>query len=156
MFEFSWWPALILLPLPIVIRLVLPAKAKSAQAALYFPHVTQVSQSTGVKGQGSIVRVVLTSIAWIALVIASARPIWLGEPISIPSEGRDLMLAVDLSTSMRQQDMVVNGRRVDRLEMVKSVMDDFIDRRVGDRVGLILFGDTAYLQAPLTFDRNIV
>jgi len=156
MFEFIWWPLLILLPLPIIIRFVLPVKAKSAQAALYFPHATQVTQSTGVKGRGSLVRLILMSIAWIALSVASARPIWFGEPISIPSEGRDLMLAVDLSTSMRQQDMEVNGRRVDRLEMVKSVMDDFIDRRVGDRIGLILFGNTAYLQAPLTFDRNIV
>lgn len=156
MFEFSWWQILVLLPLPIIIRLVLPAKAKSAQAALYFPNVTKVTQSAGVKGQTSTTRLVLMSIVWIALVLASARPIWFGEPISIPSEGRDLMLAVDLSTSMRQQDMVVNGNRVDRLEMVKSVMDDFIDRRVGDRIGLILFGNTAYLQAPLTFDRNII
>lgn len=156
MFEFSWWQMLGLLPLPIIIRLILPAKAKSAQAALYFPHVTQVSQSTGIKGQTSLLRVMLMSIAWIALVVASARPIWFGEPISIPSQGRDLMLAVDLSTSMRQQDMVVNGQRVDRLDMVKSVMDGFINRRVGDRIGLILFGNTAYLQTPLTFDRNIV
>jgi Ca-activated chloride channel family protein len=156
MFEFVWWPLLGLLPLPILVRLLLPAKAKSAHVALYFPHVKQVTQATGNKRKRSILRVLILSIAWVALVIASARPIWFGEPIAIPSEGRDLMLAVDLSTSMRQQDMQVNGQRVDRLEMVKSVMDDFIGRRVGDRIGLILFGDTAYLQAPLTFDRNIV
>ena len=156
MFEFHWWQLLLLLPLPIIVRFIFPTTAKNAQAALYFPHVSQVSQSTGVKGQTSKTRIALMSLAWIALVIASARPIWFGEPISIPSEGRDLMLAVDLSTSMRQQDMLVGGQRVDRLEMVKSVMEDFIDRRVGDRIGLILFGDTAYLQAPLTFDRNIV
>lgn len=156
MFEFQWWQLLLLLPLPIIIRLILPRKAKNAQAALYFPHVSQVSQSTGVKGQTSKARIALMSLAWLALVISSARPIWFGEPIAIPNEGRDLMLAVDLSTSMRQQDMVVRGQTVDRLEMVKSVMDDFIDRRVGDRIGLILFGNTAYLQAPLTFDRNIV
>lgn len=156
MLEFSWWPIFILLPLPIIIHFFVPAKEKSAQAALYFPHITQVSQSTKVKTQGSLLRVTFMSIVWITLVVAAARPIWFGEPISIPSEGRDLMLAVDLSTSMRQQDMVVGNSRVDRLEMVKSVMDDFIDRRVGDRLGLILFGDTAYLQAPLTFDRNII
>jgi Ca-activated chloride channel family protein len=156
MFEFVWWPLLFVLPLPILVRWLVPAKSKDAQVALYFPHVTQVAQSSGRKTGGSVIKLIIVSIAWIALVIASARPIWFGEPIAIPSEGRDLMLAVDLSTSMRQQDMVVNSRRVDRLEMVKSVMDDFIDRRIGDRIGLILFGDTAYLQAPLTFDRSIV
>jgi Ca-activated chloride channel family protein len=156
MFEFVWWALLALLPLPILVRLLLPAKPKSAQVALYFPNVTQVAESTQNKSKSSYTRLMLMSIAWIALVLACARPIWFGEPIAIPSEGRELMLAVDLSTSMRQQDMVVNGQRVDRLEMVKYVMDDFIDRRVGDRLGLILFGDTAYLQAPLTFDRNII
>ncbi|MGK0371315.1 MAG: Ca-activated chloride channel family protein, partial [Glaciecola sp.] len=121
MFEFVWWPLLALLPLPILVRLLMPAKAKNAQIALYFPHVTQVAQSTEHKSKSSYAHLLLISIAWIALVFASARPIWFGEPIAIPSEGRDLMLAVDLSTSMRQQDMVVNGQRVDRLEMVKSV-----------------------------------
>ena len=52
--------------------------------------------------------------------------------------------------------MVVNGQEVDRLVMVKTVLGDFIQRRIGDRIGLILFADTAYLQAPLTFDRTTV
>ena len=156
MLEFIWWPLFVLLPLPIVVRLLVPAKNKSAQVALYFPHITQVSSSTQIKRTASYARLAVMAIAWCALVTASARPIWFGEPIAIPSEGRDLMIAVDLSTSMRQQDMVVSGQRVDRLAMVKSVMDEFIDRRVGDRLGLILFGDTAYLQAPLTFDRSII
>ncbi|GAB55652.1 hypothetical protein GPUN_1532 [Glaciecola punicea ACAM 611] len=156
MFEFVWWPLLALLPLPLLLRYLLPAKKKNAQVALYFPHVTELAQSQNKKIRSSIGRALILSIAWIALVFASARPIWFGDPIAIPSEGRDLMLAVDLSTSMRQKDMLVNGQGVDRLEMVKSVMDDFIERRVGDRIGLILFGDTAYLQAPLTFDRNII
>lgn len=156
MFEFVWWPILFAIPLPFLVRWLLPAKAKNTQVALYFPHVSEVAGTAMAKVRASFFKLLIMSIAWLALVVASARPIWFGEPIAIPSEGRDLMLAVDLSTSMRQQDMVVAGRRVDRLEMVKSVMDEFIDRRVGDRIGLILFGDTAYLQAPLTFDRNIV
>ncbi len=156
MFEFTWWPLLCLLPLPFLIRFFVPAKTKDTQVALYFPHVSQVSQGTGIVNKRSYARLFLLSAAWIALVVASARPMWFGEPISIPTEGRDLMLAVDLSGSMQQTDMLVNGKRVDRLDMVKSVMDDFIARRVGDRLGLILFGDTAYLQAPLTFDREIV
>jgi Ca-activated chloride channel family protein len=95
-------------------------------------------------------------LAWCCLVAAAARPQWLGEPVSIPNEAREMMLAVDLSGSMETKDMLVNGRQVDRLVMIKSVLADFIERRLGDRLGLILFADTAYLQAPLTFDRATV
>lgn len=156
MLELVWWPLLCLAPLPFILRVVIPSKNKEAQSALYFPHIQRVSQNIKTKNKSSLVKLFIATLAWLALLIASARPIWFGEPVSIPSEGRDLMLAVDLSRSMEQQDMIINGSQVDRLRMVKSVMDDFIDRRVGDRLGLILFADTAYLQAPLTFDREII
>jgi Mg-chelatase subunit ChlD len=67
--------------------------------------------------------------------------------------GRDLMLAVDISGSMREEDMLIGNQVVDRLTAVKAVAGDFIERREGDRIGLILFGQQAYLQTPLTFDR---
>lgn len=156
MLELVWWPLLFLAPLPFILRVVIPSKNKESQSALYFPHIKRVSQNIKTKNKSSSVKLFVATLAWLALLIASARPIWFGEPVSIPSQGRDLMLAVDLSRSMEQQDMLVNGSQVDRLRMVKSVMDDFIDRRVGDRLGLILFADTAYLQAPLTFDREII
>jgi len=98
----------------------------------------------------------LAAIAWLFLVIACTRPQWLGEPIEQAVSGRDLMLAVDLSGSMEEQDFVINKRSVDRLTAAKMVAADFINRRVGDRVGLILFGTQAYLQTPLTFDRKTV
>jgi Ca-activated chloride channel family protein len=79
-----------------------------------------------------------------------------GEPIALPMQGRDLMLAVDISESMAEEDMVLGNRAVDRLTAVKAVAGDFIERRAGDRVGLILFGTQAYQQAPLTFDRPTV
>lgn len=156
MFEFLWWPLLFLIPLPLIVRWIFPAKAKQHRAALYFPQPVLNSQGATMRATGPRYKLVFASLAWIFLVLACARPLWLGEPIAIPSEGRDLMLAVDLSRSMQQTDMVVNNREADRLTMVKSVMDDFIDRRIGDRLGLILFADTAYLQTPLTYDREIV
>ena len=64
------------------------------------------------------------------------------------------MLAVDLSGSMEETDMELGGQPVTRLQVVKSVLKPFIERREGDRLGLILFGDQAYLQTPLTFDRK--
>ena len=84
------------------------------------------------------------------------RPQWVGDVMSIPVSGRDLMLAVDLSGSMQEEDFVLKGERVDRLTATKSVAGDFIERRVGDRIGLILFGERAYLQVPFTFDRKTV
>jgi Ca-activated chloride channel family protein len=90
------------------------------------------------------------------LLLATARPQWLGEAIEIPISGRDLMLAVDLSKSMQEVDFILNGQRVDRLQATKAVVGNFIDRRVGDRLGLVLFGTQAYLHVPLTFDRATV
>ncbi|TNF34873.1 MAG: VWA domain-containing protein, partial [Gammaproteobacteria bacterium] len=70
--------------------------------------------------------------------------------------GRDLMLAVDLSESMLEQDFEWNGQVINRLQAVKQVAGEFIQHREGDRIGLILFGEEAYLQTPLTFDLKTV
>ena len=90
--------------------------------------------------------------AWMLLIAAIARPQWIGEPIELPNTGRDLMLGLDLSGSMQIEDMQIGNRLVPRITAVKSIAADFAQRRQGDRVGLILFGTRAYLQAPLTFD----
>jgi Ca-activated chloride channel family protein len=93
---------------------------------------------------------------WTLLVIALARPQHVGEQVQMPVSGRDLMLVVDISPSMDEQDMVLQGRSINRLQAVKRVLDDFISRRQGDRLGLILFGTEPYVQAPLTFDLETV
>jgi len=101
-------------------------------------------------------RQLLLLLAWLCLVVALARPQHVGEEIQMPVTGRDLMLVVDISPSMDEQDMVLQGRSINRLQAVKRVLDDFIDQREGDRLGLILFGTEPYVQAPLTFDRETV
>ncbi len=90
------------------------------------------------------------------MVVASARPQLLGEPIKIPISARDLLLAVDLSDSMAETDLDLQGAAESRLNIVKRVVGEFIERREGDRIGLILFGEHAYLQTPLTFDHRTV
>ena len=90
------------------------------------------------------------------LIVATARPQWIGEPVELPNNGRDLMLGLDLSGSMQIEDMQVGSRLVPRITAVKAIAADFTERRQGDRVGLILFGTRAYLQAPLTFDLSTV
>lgn len=157
MIHFEWPWLLAALPLPLLIRWLVPAKMPVEQAALKVPFLDDFSEAeTRVVSQSQQWPLLLAAIAWLLLVIACARPQWLGEPIEQAVSGRDLMLAVDLSGSMEEQDFVINKRAVDRLTAAKGVAGDFINRRVGDRVGLILFGTQAYLQTPLTFDRKTV
>ena len=155
MFEFAWWWVAFALPLPLLF-FVLPRIEKPEGAALRLPALLPGDALSQSKRGRNVLLLLCGILAWICLVAAAARPQWLGDPVSIPNEGRELMLAVDLSGSMKIDDMEVNGRQVNRLTMIKYVLHDFIERRVGDRLGLILFADTAYLQAPLTYDRDTV
>lgn len=153
MFEFNWPWLLILLPLPALIRFF--SQTGQAQTPLVLPNLPYIETATSTVSKKPRTIWPL-SLMWLCLVIAAARPMWIGEPQSIPQQGREMMLAVDLSGSMQVEDMQVNNRMVDRLSLVKAVVADFIQQRKGDRVGLIFFADNAYLQAPLTFDLKTV
>lgn len=158
MFEFAWPWALAALPLPWLIRAVSRPAPAATGALLRVPDLSnfQVLLETGGVAATQRPRLVLALLGWILLCLAAARPQWIGEPVELPLTGRDLMLAIDLSESMRETDFVLAGRPVDRLTATKAVARAFIDRRVGDRIGLILFGQQAYLHVPLTFDRATV
>ncbi|WP_404339034.1 vWA domain-containing protein [Pseudoalteromonas mariniglutinosa] len=155
MFEFSWPWLFLLLPLPWLLTLLRPVK-QQGQLRLRIPGFTKNDLTSQFIHQPSRKISITEWLIWIMLVSAVANPTWLDEPISLPSEGRDIMLAVDLSGSMTEQDMAYQGQYVDRLTMVKAVLGDFIEQRQGDRLGLILFGDTAFLQTPLTRDVKTV
>jgi Ca-activated chloride channel family protein len=158
MFELEWPLVLLLLPLPLLVYLVLPAMDSARQAALRVPMVDDFRFDAAFAERVNTRqwRRWLSLLAWLLLVLAASRPQWLGESIAIPVSGRDLMLAVDLSDSMRTGDFVIEGEQVNRLQATKRVASRFIERRRGDRLGLILFGTQAYLQAPLTFDSKTV
>jgi Ca-activated chloride channel family protein len=157
MIHFEWPWLLASLPVPLLIRWLLPAQNPIEQAALKVPFLADFSVGqTMASSQAKQWPLLLAAIAWLLLVLACTRPQWLGEPIEQAVSGRDLMLAVDLSGSMEEQDFMINNKPVDRLTASKWVAGDFINRRVGDRIGLILFGTQAYLQTPLTFDRKTV
>jgi len=152
------WPwALALAPLPFIYRwLRRPADVKIQ--ALRAPLLAKVAldDSASIKTsswQRRLLLIVL-SLCWLSALLAIARPVWIGAPVSMPTNGRDILLAVDISGSMEQEDMRINGREVNRLIAVKAVVGDFVVKREGDRLGLILFGEKAYLQTPLTFDRK--
>ncbi|MGM3386948.1 VWA domain-containing protein [Stutzerimonas stutzeri] len=158
MFELAWPWVFLLLPLPWALRWLLPA-ADSGDAALKVSFLGELEALSGRRASASLPgwRLQLPYVLiWLLLLSAAARPQWLGEPLPIPTSGRDLLLAVDVSGSMDFPDMQWEGEDISRLDLVKHLIGDFITERHGDRVGLILFGSQAYLQAPLTFDRQTV
>ncbi|TCO75620.1 VWA domain-containing protein [Chromatocurvus halotolerans] len=160
MLEVLWpWVAL-LLPLPLLARRVLPAAGQAQAPALRIPFFRRwqslSEQAVAVSGVNRRLPAVLLWLCWVLLLMALSRPTWIGEPVQLPDSGRDLMLAVDISGSMRVEDMLVADTPVRRIDAVKAVATDFLRRRSGDRVGLILFGSNAYVQSPLSFDTATV
>jgi Ca-activated chloride channel family protein len=158
MLEFTWPYAFLLLPLPLLVyRLV--ARAPRQDASLFVPFfekLTRLQSDSENLASSRLLNLICCTLIWLLIVLAASRPQWLGDPVELPSTGRDLMLAVDISGSMEAQDMVVGNRQVSRIDVVKAVVSDFVERREGDRLGLILFAAHAYIQAPLTFDRGTV
>ena len=160
MLELVWPWAFLLTPLPLLVYLLMPAATKD-DAALRAPFYQPLASINPVPlsrthQTNNRFNLWLGILAWLFLILASTQPQWLGEPVSLPTTGRDLMLAVDISGSMKVEDLKLDDQPVTRLAVVKKVVSEFIVRRKGDRIGLILFGSNAYLQVPLTFDRNTV
>ncbi|NVJ66874.1 MAG: VWA domain-containing protein [Gammaproteobacteria bacterium] len=154
MFELAWPWVWVLLPLPILIWWF--SQRKAQQNALQAPLFLQWKQFNQQHQDSSFNFPWLLFLIWLLLLLAVSRPQWVGDPIRLPASGRDLMVSIDVSGSMEMKDMVVERRQVDRLVAVKHILNDFIDRRQGDRIGLILFGEQAYLQTPLSFDLKTV
>ena len=157
MFEFAWPWMLALLPMPWLARRWLAAVGRRHDTALRVPDLGDFS---GVAAGTQLLKTStaqwLALAAWLLLVLASANPRWLDEPVGVAASGRDLMLVVDLSESMEVKDFLLNDEPVDRLVALKHVARQFIEQRKGDRIGLVLFGEQAYLNVPLTFDRPTV
>ncbi len=158
MFEFAWPWVFLCTPLPWLLRLMLPA-AESDEAALKVSFLNELEGLSGRRARANLPawrQQAPFVLLWILLLLAAARPEWIGEPLPLPASGRDLLLAVDVSGSMDREDMQWDDKEVSRLTLVKHLFGDFIEDRRGDRIGLILFGSRAYLQSPLTFDRQTV
>src|SRR5690625_2183118 len=148
---------LLMLPLPWLVRRLAPS-VEGGEPALRVPWFDQLAKLIGPdRAPARRERPWLALLCWLALVLAAAGPRLAEAPLLPPATGRELMLAVDLSGSMQIEDMVAaNGQPISRLEAVKTVLAEFIPRRQGDRMGLILFGSEAHVQAPLTLDYTTV
>lgn len=151
---------LLLLPLPWLIRLLLP-QPREKRMALRVPFGERISQAaaagsavvTVTRSKGQIL---FKTMLWLLVLMALARPQWLEPPVTREMPTRDLLLLVDLSSSMSQEDFTdASGMKVDRLTAVQDVLGNFLSRREGDRVGLVVFGDAPFLQAPFTTDLSL-
>lgn len=154
MFSFLWPIIAVILPLPLIIRHLLKPAPENIESsgAIRVPFFNRLEKISGKKAtlfKGNPWGVVL---AWIFLVIAAMRPVWLGSPVPVQNNARSIMLALDVSGSMGEEDFDLKGRPVTRLDMLKILTDDFIQSRSGDNIGLVIFGSEAYIYAPLSPD----
>ena len=136
MLEFTWPWVFLALPLPLLINRFI-SRAPRQDAALYVPFFSVLSRlqsDTENLASGRLLNLICCTLIWLLIIIAASRPQWLGEPVQLPSTGRDLMLSVDISGSMEAQDMVVGNRQASRIDVVKAVVGDFVERREGGLV----------------------
>lgn len=159
MFTFSSPWIFTLLLLPLFVRYLLRSATETHSGALIIPFFKRLETLVTAPGKHSptlSLRRYLLYLIWLLLVTAATGPQWLGDPIELPRSGRNIILAADISGSMQIPDMELHSKPVDRLTIVKWVANQFIAKRKGDQLGLILFGSRAYLQTPLTFDLQTV
>ena len=163
MFEFGAPWAFVLLPAPFIIWWLLPPYREQVEA-VRVPFFEQMASALGqsprrggTQLRTNLLQKLLAPLVWLLLVVGLARPQFVEPPIEKIESARDLMLAVDLSGSMDTRDMFdPDGNRITRLDAVKLVLDDFIARREADRIGVIVFGNQAFVQAPFTQDHTLV
>lgn len=164
--HFAYPYMFLLLLLPPLVRAILPAVKGLHGDALRVPFIDDIAKinikSGNIWGSSFNNSDKWSKSLWFLylifalLVTAAARPQWVGEPMRLKNYSRDILMVMDISTSMLEPDFAINGRRVDRLRAVKKVAGEFIAKRADDRIGLVLFGTRAYLQAPITYDKKSV
>lgn len=153
-FAFPW--VFLLLPLPLLARAVLPPAWDKTGDALKVPFFDSVAALNASGGRSDAAKRIflrlLGALVWLLLVAAAANPVWTGAPVKVPTQGRNLMLVLDISGSMQEADFAYQNRAIRRWDAVQAVADAFVQKRAGDRVGVVLFGERAYLYVPLSYD----
>lgn len=148
--------AFLLLLLPLVARRLLPPRVAATGALRVPPAIAAQVSQTASSVRRTRVQKALPALIWICLLLALAGPRQMRTLDLQLASGRDIMLALDLSGSMEKTDFDLDGDRISRLDAVKRVAARFVEGRDGDRIGLVIFGDTAYVAAPLTHDTGSV
>jgi len=164
MFEFQWpWMFVLLISPFFIWKWLKPIKTEARQSqfsSIKVPFLDELTEpddtNNNEKSAKYFFEKILLLAAWVFFIIAMAKPVWVDNVANLPISSRNIIVAVDLSGSMSQRDFKLSGSKISRLAAIKRVAAEFINNRVGDRIGLILFADHAYLQAPLTRDRETV
>lgn len=155
---FIWPLSFLFLLLPPAVYFFLPEKKKTLKTqALKIPFFNQIKvlkKTTNTSQKNNKTALILLSVSWIFLVLAAARPVWYSSIKTLPLETRNIILSLDVSGSMKEQDFTIKGEKVDRLSAVKWVVDDFLTTRQNDNIALVLFADEAYTYAPLSYDKK--
>jgi len=156
--RFIWPWALSLLPLPLAARWFPPARPK-VEGALRIPFCRALLDLQAGAGDGAVRRLRRQWgiwLLWVLLVSALARPVWVETDRPALDSGRDLLLLLDISGSMRQMDFERDGVPLSRFDLMRESASRFLAARQGDRVGLILFGEKPHLRAPPTWDHRVL
>jgi Ca-activated chloride channel family protein len=154
---FAWPFMFLLLFLPFAVRKFLFVSDTGENDALRVPFYSEVAALTNRKGTVKVAgnkkfRLLFLLFIWILLVTAAARPQWAGPAQPVTQKSRNMIMTIDLSESMEITDFEYKGQRLDRFQALKIAANNFLDKRKGDRVGLVAFGTEAYEYVPLTLD----
>lgn len=157
MYQFIWPLVFLLLPLPFIWRRF--SKGSSLNTSVeedalkvpFFERLKELSPATH-SSSSSTISPLFWTLTWLFFIIAAARPVWIGKPIILNEEARNILLTLDVSGSMDEQDFDIAGHPITRLEIVKHLAKDFIQKRQNDNLGLVIFGSEAYTYAPLSPD----
>lgn len=154
--DLAWPWALLLLPLPLLAMRFLPRQREGGGALRVPASIATPFETSGAGTSAGSDRRWLPWLIWITLVFALSGPrLVVGAPAQ-PATGRAIMLALDLSGSMERNDFEIDSKPASRLAVLKKIGVDFIRRRKGDRVGLVIFAEEAYAVSPLSFDTAAV
>ncbi|GGF58725.1 membrane protein [Azorhizobium oxalatiphilum] len=160
MLTFAYPLLALLLPLPLLVYWLLPVH-ETRRAAVRVPYFIALARIGGAAtrqgiGRRGLWRTLMLGLCWGLVLLALMRPQWVMPPVHHERPARDLLLLVDLSGSMDTQDFTdASGRTVSRLTAVKQVLDDFLTRRDGDRVGIVVFGNAPFALVPFTTDLKL-
>ena len=157
MLELSYPFVFLLLFMPFISMLF---SYKSAKSLLYFPNIKQLKEANTdskniVVTSSSFFSKIVLFVVYALVVLALAKPILIEKPIIKEESLRDILVCVDLSSSMSAKDFKSkSGKTIDRLQAQKEVLGEFFTARSGDNIGLIFYGSAAFIQSPFTSDTN--
>lgn len=161
-FEIAYMWVFWLFPIPFVLYWVMPSMRLKG-ASLRYPNFKKAQGYTGQKPRNSAMVRRRNVFVWLGLILiwvgvltSLSSPQLVGKPEMKVKTSRNFLVVADISFSMAQKDWVIDGKRARRWDAVKSVLHEFISNREGDRMGLIFFGSSAYIQAPFTPDLMVV